>query len=80
MNKACKRAIDVILGLIGLIVAGPVMALITLLVWLESPGKIIYAQERLGFHGKRFRMLKFRKFPVHWGDEGPGVTTRDDQG
>jgi lipopolysaccharide/colanic/teichoic acid biosynthesis glycosyltransferase len=78
MNKACKRAIDVILGLIGLIVAGPVLALISLLVWLDSPGKVIFGQERLGLHGKRFRMLKFRKFPAHWVDEGPGVTTRND--
>ena len=78
MNARCKRALDVILSLIGLLGAGPVMVLISLLVWLESPGKVIFAQERLGLHGKRFRMLKFRKFPVYWGDEGPGVTMRDD--
>jgi lipopolysaccharide/colanic/teichoic acid biosynthesis glycosyltransferase len=54
------------------------MAVIAFLVWLDSPGKVIFAQERLGLHGRRFRMYKFRKFPVHWRDAGPAVTAADD--
>ena len=78
MNAVSKRIFDVILALIGFIFAGPIIALVSLLVWLDSPGNVIFAQERLGLHGKRFWMFKFRKFPAHWGDEGPGVTTKQD--
>lgn len=54
------------------------MAVVSLLVWLDSPGSVIFAQERIGLNGKIFRIFKFRKFPITWGDEGPGVTTRND--
>ena len=78
LNASCKRIFDVILASIVLAVASPLMALIALLVWLDSPGNVIFSQERLGFKGKHFRMYKFRKFQPTWGDQGPGVTVRND--
>jgi hypothetical protein len=36
------------------------MLLIAVLIKLESPGPIIFRQERIGEHGRRFQMLKFR--------------------
>lgn len=78
MNAICKRIIDVTLASIGLVIATPLMALIAIAVWLNSPGNVIFAHERLGLHGKRFRMYKFRKFPANWGNKGPGVTVRND--
>jgi lipopolysaccharide/colanic/teichoic acid biosynthesis glycosyltransferase len=78
MNALCKRILDLTLAIIGLIVTAPIMAVIAFLVWLDSPGKVIFAQERGGLHGRRFRMYKFRKFPVHWRDAGPGVTVAGD--
>jgi lipopolysaccharide/colanic/teichoic acid biosynthesis glycosyltransferase len=74
----CKRVLDVGLAAVGLTVIGPLMGLISLAVWLDSPGPVIFAQERLGQGGKRFKMYKFRKFPPAWGDEGPAVTARSD--
>lgn len=78
MNTACKRIMDLTLALIGLSIAAPVMGLIALSVWLDSPGPVIFAQERIGLHGKIFRLYKFRKFPIHCRDAGPKVTVAGD--
>jgi len=69
-----KRALDVTLALLGLIVGAPLMALIALLVRLDSPGRAIFSQPRLGLHGRVFHMHKFRKFPENWGAKGSAVT------
>ncbi len=74
----CKRLLDIALSLLGLMLIWPLMLFITLLVYIESPGPVIFTQVRLGRYGKHFRMHKFRKFPVDWGTKGSGVTTRGD--
>jgi lipopolysaccharide/colanic/teichoic acid biosynthesis glycosyltransferase len=78
MNSICKRIFDISLAVAGLVVSAPIMAVIAILLWLESPGKVIFSQERLGLKRRPFRMHKFRKFPAHWGDQGPGVTAACD--
>jgi lipopolysaccharide/colanic/teichoic acid biosynthesis glycosyltransferase len=55
----------------------PVMLGIAFLVWLDSPGPVIFSQKRLGREGKLFRLYKFRKFPVNW-EGGPSVTVAGD--
>jgi Undecaprenyl-phosphate glucose phosphotransferase len=59
-NAVAKRAFDLALAAIGLVVLAPVLAVIALWVRLDSPGPVLYAQERVGLNGRRFRMLKFR--------------------
>lgn len=78
MHKPLKRALDVMLALLGLIVGAPLMVLIALLIRLDSPGKAIFSQPRLGLHGHVFRMHKFRKFPGHWGSQGAPITVAAD--
>lgn len=48
----CKRAFDIIFSVFALAVSAVPMALICLLVRLESPGAAIYAQERVGLGGE----------------------------
>lgn len=55
-----KRAIDVACALGLLIAAAPAMALIALAVKLESPGPVLFRQERVGRLGKTFTLFKFR--------------------
>ncbi len=55
-----KRAIDVVGALAGLIVLSPVLLAVALAVKLDSPGPVIFAQERYGRNKRRFRMYKFR--------------------
>jgi lipopolysaccharide/colanic/teichoic acid biosynthesis glycosyltransferase len=56
-----KRAIDVVVAGLGLIVLAPIFGVLALLVVLESPGPVFYRAERAGYRGRPLRMLKFRK-------------------
>ena len=57
---AGKRLFDIVAALALTVVALPLLAVIGLLVKVTSPGPMIFNQERAGFHGRRFRMYKFR--------------------
>jgi len=62
-----KRTIDVIGALMGLILGAPLIGLIALAIWLDSPGPIIFRQTRVGRGGRLFQMYKFRS--MHEGAE-----------
>ena len=55
-----KRTLDVLLCVAALPIILPVLLLCALLIRLESPGPIVFAQMRTGQHGVRFPMFKFR--------------------
>ena len=59
-----KRCVDVLVSCAALVLAAPLGLLIALAIRLDSPGPILFAQERVGLGGKRFRMLKFRTMRV----------------
>lgn len=59
-HAAVGRAMSLIAAAIGLVVLAPLMALIALAVKLDSPGPMFFRQERIGRHGKRFWLIKFR--------------------
>jgi exopolysaccharide biosynthesis polyprenyl glycosylphosphotransferase len=55
-----KRLIDIFLALLALALLWPIMLLTALAIKLESPGPILFRQERVGKWGKPFRCYKFR--------------------
>jgi exopolysaccharide biosynthesis polyprenyl glycosylphosphotransferase len=55
-----KRAFDVLGALLGLLAVSPVLAVIALAVKLDDGGPVFFRQQRVGRHGHRFGMLKFR--------------------
>ncbi len=55
-----KRTFDVVVASLGLALASPVLALLSLLTWVTSGRPILYAQQRMGLDGHVFRMYKFR--------------------
>ena len=55
-----KRCLDVIGGLVGSVLALLVIAVVGPFIKKESPGPILFRQERIGRNGKRFQMLKLR--------------------
>lgn len=55
-----KRAIDVILSLLGLIILAPVFLILMLAVKLDSKGPVLFRQKRVGIHKQYFDILKFR--------------------
>jgi lipopolysaccharide/colanic/teichoic acid biosynthesis glycosyltransferase len=55
-----KRLSDLILAVVGLVLAAPVMVLVALAVKLTSQGPVLYHQSRVGRHGRVFTVHKFR--------------------
>ncbi len=55
-----KSVADILLSFPALIVAFPVMLLAAIAIKLDSPGPIFFRQERMGFRGKPFTVIKFR--------------------
>lgn len=60
VTQAIKRAFDVAIAMAVLALLAPLWALIAALIKLTSAGPVIFAQERVGLHGRRFYVLKFR--------------------
>jgi exopolysaccharide biosynthesis polyprenyl glycosylphosphotransferase len=59
-----KRTFDVVLSAAGLVLAAPLLAVTALAVKLETPGPVLFRQERVGLHRQRFKLLKFRTMVV----------------
>ncbi len=59
-GRALKRGVDVACSLLMLTIAGPLIALAGLIVKFTSAGPVLYRQERVGLHGRRFFVFKFR--------------------
>ncbi len=64
LQMAVKRAIDLAGALLGLILCGVAFVLIAPLVWIKSPGPIIFSQTRVGRNGRHFTLYKFRTMHV----------------
>lgn len=80
LGYAIKRALDYGLAAGGLLACAPAMAAIAAAIALDSPGGVLYAQDRLGRGGRPFRLLKFRTMrdaPIRYNPDG---STRIDPG
>ena len=66
-----KRAFDVLLSSLGLLMLSPVLIAIAVAVKLDSPGPVFYRQERVGRFGRSFRIHKFRT--MHHNPQGAGL-------
>ena len=73
-----KRIGDVVIALIAMIVLSPVYLITAIIVRATSPGPVFYAQERIGLHGRPFRMHKFRSMYVDAEQAGPALSKDDD--
>ena len=74
-----KRTFDLILSLVGLASIWPAFLAVWLLVKLDDGGPIFYQQERVGRHGRVFRIIKFRTMNVGSDKAGPSITAAGDQ-
>jgi lipopolysaccharide/colanic/teichoic acid biosynthesis glycosyltransferase len=77
IRAAIKRSTDVIVAALAIVVLAPLFLAIALLVVLDSPGPVFYRAERVGYRGRRLRMLKFRK--MHRAAHGAPLTVADDE-
>jgi sugar transferase (PEP-CTERM system associated) len=78
-RRLVKRAFDIGLALAVLFVECPLMVLAAIAICLESEGPIIFRQERVGFQGRTFCLLKFRSMRNDAEQDGtPRWASRDD--
>jgi len=70
-QQAAKRCIDVLLAGLALIALLPLLACVAIAIRLDSPGPILFRQQRCGFNGKRFDIYKFRTMSVL--ENGPAI-------
>jgi lipopolysaccharide/colanic/teichoic acid biosynthesis glycosyltransferase len=75
-RAAAKRVLDAAIAAVALLLMLPLVAVIALLVVLESPGPVFYRAERVGREGRPLRMLKFRKMRAD--AAGGALTLADD--
>ena len=77
-----KRAFDLVAALAAVPLLMPFLLLVALLIRLDSPGPVLFRQQRMGYRGRPFLMFKFRTMRVSTpgigADERQAAITRDD--
>ncbi|HZQ06091.1 MAG TPA: sugar transferase [Anaerolineae bacterium] len=72
------RVVDVASAGLGLVVLSPLLAIVGLLIKLDSPGPVLHRSVRIGKYGTPFRIYKFRTMVADAAQRGAGITSRDD--
>jgi sugar transferase (PEP-CTERM system associated) len=75
-TRVAKRVLDMALAGLGLVVAAPLMLLTAIAIRLDSPGPILYRQERVGEGGRVFTLCKFRSMRAD-AESGTPVWAKD---
>lgn len=74
-ERSVKRLFDIVASFLGLILLSPVFFLLCFLLWSRRDGAVFFRQERIGYQGKPFYILKFRTMPErHSEKEQPQLT------
>ena len=60
VSKIIKRALDIVISFVGLVVALPVLVITAALIRFKIGSQVIFTQERPGYHGRIFSLYKFR--------------------
>lgn len=78
ISLVVKRLFDIVAALILLIILAIPMAVVAVLVKLDSPGPIFFRQERVTAYGRKFRIHKFRTMVDRAEEKGTSVTVSGD--
>ena len=63
-DAVLRRALDLLVSAVALLLLLPILAVIALLVRLDSPGPVLFVQRRVGRYGREFPVFKFRSMYV----------------
>ena len=78
-NNFVKRAFDIVFSLVAIVVLFPCLILIAMAIKIDSAGPILFKQARLGKHGRKFCMYKFRSMFMNAETNGPMLSHKDDK-
>jgi lipopolysaccharide/colanic/teichoic acid biosynthesis glycosyltransferase len=73
-----KRMFDIAGATLGLVLAGPLLLILAVAIKIESRGPVFFRGVRVGLHGHRFRIFKFRSMVADAEQSGPGITAAGD--
>ena len=73
INDFLKRTIDILGSISGLLILSPIMLILSMLILLDSKGPVFFLQQRLGKHGKIFKIIKFRTMIKNAENIGDGI-------
>lgn len=77
-QKIIKRMLDFTISLVSIIFLIPFYLLMAFLVKISSKGPVLFLQERVGIHGKTFKIIKFRTMYVDAEKSGPQLSSEND--
>jgi exopolysaccharide biosynthesis polyprenyl glycosylphosphotransferase len=77
-QQSIKRIMDILLSMMVLVVFFPLYLFTAIGVKLSSPGPVFYSHERIGWHGRPFRIYKFRSMRTDAEKAGPQLSSKDD--
>lgn len=78
-EELIKRSIDILVALVLIIITAPIMLIAMIAIKLDSPGPVLYKQERITKNQREFNILKFRSMSVTAEqDSGPVLATSND--
>ena len=72
-----KRTFDILLSAVCLVVFSPLFLYCFIIIKRDDRGPAIYSQERIGLHGKPFRILKFRSMKTDAEKDGSALLAGD---
>jgi exopolysaccharide biosynthesis polyprenyl glycosylphosphotransferase len=78
-QKVVKRILDIFVSCCVLIVLSPVYFILGVAVKLSSDGPVFFKQERVGLHGRKFYIIKFRTMYVNAEASGPALSSKNDK-
>lgn len=73
-GRRCKRVIDCIAAAVAMVIFAPLFAICYIAIRREDGGPAIYTQERIGWHGKPFKIYKFRSMRLDAEKMGPQLS------
>lgn len=73
LERFLKRLLDIVVAVVGLVIFSPIMLVAVMLIKLDSPGKAIFKQQRIGEGGKQFTMYKLRTMVADAQDKLDGL-------
>lgn len=78
-TRNLKRAGDILVSFIALTLLSPLFLIFAILIKRDSRGPVFYRQERIGYHKKPFRIIKFRTMIAEAEPSGPRLSSANDE-